>query len=96
MNQLKLKNERISSIVTIAVQMFLVINTILTAAGKNPIPLDESTATEFITYIVTGVWSVWTWWRNNNMTRAAVAGQLLINHIKKEEQDDEEDELQSY
>ena len=88
MNQLNLKNERITAIVTLAVNAFLVINSVLVAAGKDPIPLDETTASKMITYIVTAVWGVWTWWHNNNMTHAAVAGQLLTNHIKNEEQNE--------
>lgn len=79
---LKVQNERISAIVTLIVQMFLVMNMILTAAGKNPIPLDEAVLTEVLTYILTIAWSVWTWWRNNNMTKAAVVGQMTTNQEK--------------
>lgn len=80
---MKLRNERISAVVTAIVQIFLLIQTILTAAGKNPIPLDETAVTEMLTYVVTGVWSLWTWWRNNNITRAAVAGQVTTNTEKE-------------
>lgn len=79
---LTLKNERITAIVTVAVQIFLLVQSILTAAGKNPIPLDETTLSEVLTYILTAAWSVWAWWRNNNMTRAAVKGQLVTNREK--------------
>ena len=80
---LKIRNERISAVVTAIVEVFLLINAILTAMGKDPIPFDATTATEFLTYIVTIVWSLWTWWRNNNMTRAAVAGQITTNTEKE-------------
>ena len=79
---LTLKNERITAIVTVAVQIFLLVQSILTAAGKNPIPLDETTLSEVLTYILTAAWSVWAWWRNNNMTRAAVRGQMVTNSEK--------------
>lgn len=79
---LTLKNERITAIVTVAVQIFLLVQSILTAAGRNPIPLDETTLSEVLTYILTAAWSVWAWWRNNNMTRAAVKGQLVTNREK--------------
>lgn len=79
---LTLKNERITAIVTVAVQIFLLVQSILTAAGENPIPLDETTLSEVLTYILTAAWSVWAWWRNNNMTRAAVKGQLVTNREK--------------
>ena len=79
---LTLKNERITAIVTVAVQIFLLVQSILTAAGKNPIPLDETTLSEVLTYSLTAAWSVWAWWRNNNMTSAAVKGQLVTNREK--------------
>ena len=79
---LKLRNERISAIVTVVVQMFFVINAILTAAGRNPIPFDETAVTETLTYIITIGWSAWAWWRNNNLTKAAVKGQEVTNMEK--------------
>lgn len=80
---LKLRNERISAIVSVIVEVFLLINAILTAMGKDPIPFDATAATEMLTYIVTIGWSVLCWWRNQNITRAAVAGQMTTNAEKE-------------
>lgn len=79
---LSVKNERITAVVTLAVQIFLVINSVLVAMGKDPIPLDETQITSAATYVATVFWSVWTWWRNNNVTRAAVMGQEVTNNYK--------------
>ena len=48
------------------------LNAILTATGKNPIPFDESAVTEVLSYIISGVVAVWTWWKNNNVTKKAI------------------------
>ena len=80
---LTLKKERISAIANAIVELFLLINAILTAMGKDPIPFDATATTEMLTYIVTIVWSMWVWWRNNNVTRAAVAGQVTTNTEKE-------------
>lgn len=77
-----LAQERLAAVVTVIVQMVLLINAFLTAAGKNPIPLDENAISETLTYFVTVAWNVWAWWRNNNVTKAAVEGQKVINTEK--------------
>ena len=80
---LKVRNERITAIVNIIIQMILVLNAILTATGKNPIPVDESALAEVLTYILTIGWSAWIWWRNNNITEFAVKAQMFLNDEKK-------------
>lgn len=79
--------ERVSAIVTVIIQAILIINALLTAAGRNPIPLDETQTSEFLTYAVTIGWNVWAWWRNNNITNAAIEGQKIVNAEKEKERD---------
>lgn len=77
------KQERITAIVTLIVQMFTIINAFFVAAGKNPIPFDENTITETLTYIITIAWNVWVWWHNNNVTEASVDGQKVTTMEKE-------------
>ena len=70
------------AIIRIAVLAITTVNAILTAAGKNPIPFDESAFTECIAYIINGVCAVWAWWRNNDMTREAEEGTALTRALK--------------
>lgn len=82
--------EKAKAIIRLLVQVILMINMILTAAGKNPIPIDESQLTEFLTYFVTGLGTVWIWWKNNNLTEAAQYAQETLEVLKSEPTDDGE------
>ncbi|WP_019236243.1 phage holin [Staphylococcus warneri] len=54
------------------------INQILAMNQISPIPVDEMT----ISTLITGVISIWTWWKNNNFTQHAVNGQKTIQQSR--------------
>lgn len=54
------------------------INQILAINHISPIPVDEVT----ISSVITGLVSLWTWWKNNNFTHAAKQGQKKIHAVK--------------
>lgn len=83
-------NGRTTAIIRILVQAILLVNMGLTLAGKNPIPLDESALTEWLTVAATGVSSIWVWWKNNNVTKASQYAQESLNELKKKHVDDGE------
>ena len=70
-------NGRKEAIIRGIILAVTLINAILTAAGKNPIPFDESAVTEVISYIISGAAAVWAWWKNNNMTQKAIDRDIL-------------------
>lgn len=70
------------AIIRIAVLAITLANAILTAAGKNPIPFDETAFTECLSYIISGIAAVWAWWKNNDMTREATEGTALTKALK--------------
>ena len=83
-------NEKTTAIIRLIVQVVLVANMALTLAGKNPIPLDETALTEWLTVAATGISSIWIWWKNNNVTNAAEYAQRSLNELKKTHIDDGE------
>ena len=83
-------NERTKAIIRLAVQAVLLINMALTLAGKNPITVDESALTDWLTTAVTAASSVWVWWKNNNLTEAAQYAQKTLEVLKSGPTDDGE------
>ena len=69
-------------IIRLGVLLFSLLNIILTACGKNPLPVSESMAYEIISIIVVIAASVWNAWKNNNFTAAAKLAQKLLDAIK--------------
>lgn len=82
-----MKNEIVKAVIRLIVVGVLLINTILTAKGINPIPFDESIFTEIATQIAAGIGCMWVWWKNNNMTRAAIEAQDVKKAIKKQDKE---------
>ena len=74
--------ERTKSIVLLLVQLYSVLQTGLSLAGVSSLPFTTDQVSTAITGVIAVVASVYSWWRNNNLTRAAVAGQQLTNAIK--------------
>ena len=70
------------AIIRIAILAITLANAILTAAGKNPIPFDETAFTECLSYIISGIAAVWAWYKNNDLTREAVEGTALMKALK--------------
>jgi SPP1 family holin len=70
--------ERTKAIILLIVQLFSVAQTGLSIAGISQLPF----TTDQVSTAITGIASVYAWWRNNNLTGAAVQGQQLTNAIK--------------
>ncbi|MDW3788520.1 phage holin [Staphylococcus saprophyticus] len=54
------------------------INQILAINHISPIPIDEVT----ISSVITGLASLWTWWKNNNFTHAAKEADNKLKELK--------------
>ena len=69
------KNNMAMAITRIIITAILFINAMLTMAGKNPIPLDETTVGVVVSGLLSGVAILWSWWKNNNITKNALKAQ---------------------
>lgn len=78
-------NEKAKAIIRLVVQAVLLFNMALTLAGKNPLTVDESALTDWLTTAVTGISSIWIWWKNNNITAAAAEAQKTLAVLKEGE-----------
>ena len=69
------KNNMAMAITRIIVTAILFINAMLTMAWKNPIPLDETTVGVVVSGLLSGLTILWSWWKNNNITKNALKAQ---------------------
>ena len=83
-------NEKTKAIIRLVVQAVLLFNMALTLTGKNPLAVDESALTDWLTTTVTAISSIWIWWKNNNVTKHAQYAQQSLNELKKVHFDDGE------
>ena len=79
-------SERVKAIVNLIVAFLLLLNAILTASGKNPLPVDQDAITITISYIAAGLDTVWIWWKNQNITVGMATG-TKIGHEMNAQKD---------
>lgn len=58
------------------------INQLLSATGHAVIPIADETIESLVSYIVTVVVAIWTYWKNNSWTQAALRGDQVKDEIK--------------
>lgn len=58
------------------------INQLLSATGHAVIPIEDETIESLVSYIVTVVVAIWTYWKNNSWTQAALRGDIVMKEIK--------------
>ena len=80
-----MKNEAIKAFIRLLVAAILMLNSVLTAKGLNPIPFDETAFSNIALQIATGLSVLWVWWENNNVTAKAQATKELTSKIAKGE-----------
>ena len=81
------------AIVRLIVMLILVVNQILISRGYTPFPYNEEQIYEFINGIALVAVGVWSWWKNNNLTKNAVIAQEVkeeLDNIDKLEQNKKE------
>ena len=60
------------------------VNQALTASGKNPLPFAEETIYELLTILFTVGASGWAWWKNNSVTKEAIAADEFMRELKEQ------------
>ena len=76
-----MSNEKIKAIARLVVKAVLFVNMALTLVGKNPIPFDETAATEWFTVGLGALSTLWIWWKDNRVTKKAIANKELVDAI---------------
>lgn len=59
-----------------------IINQILTAKGKCPLPIEDSELSQLVSALFTAGAALWAWWKNNSFTKAAINADEVLNDFK--------------
>lgn len=79
MNNQKVEN---GTIIRTIVNIVAMVNLGLTIAGKNPLPYSETEIYTGLSVVVEVCTNLWTWWKNNSFTKAAIRADGFLKQIK--------------
>lgn len=70
------------TIIRTIVNMVAMVNLGLTISGKNPLPYSESEIYTGLSVVAEVCTNLWTWWKNNSFTKAAIRADGFLKQIK--------------
>lgn len=76
------KNNKSNAIVRLVILAILIINQTLITLGYEPLPFSDEQIYEAVSILALVLGSLWAWWKNNNVTDVAIAGQAELERIK--------------
>ena len=74
------------TIIRTIVLIIALINSVLTIFGCNPLPFSDEEIYEGVSAILTVAASLWSWWKNNSFTKAAIKADAYKDKLKAGEQ----------
>ena len=77
------KNNKQSAIVRLVVLVILIVNQTLITLGYEPLPFSDEQVYEAVSIVALVVVSLYSWWRNNNVSEEALAGQAEVERLKE-------------
>ena len=81
--KLKGVNNLKEAIIRLVVLVILLINNALLLVGKNPLPYSEEEIYLAVSTVATTVVTLWTYWKNNNITKEAQESQSYLKDLKE-------------
>ena len=82
------KNNKQSAIVRLVVLVILIVNQTLITLGYDPLPFSDEQIYEAVSIVALVVMTLYSWWKNNNVTDIALVGQAEIERLKGRENND--------
>lgn len=63
--------------------LLALLNQLLCAIGKSPLPIESETVNQLVTASITVVAALVSWWKNNSFTKEAIAADKEYDRLRK-------------
>lgn len=67
------------TIIRTACLILAIVNNLLAIYGKSPLPINDETLIEVISFCFTTVASIIAWWKNNSFTQKAIEADKMLH-----------------
>lgn len=88
-----MKNVSKDTIIRTVVLAAALLNTVLNALGKNPLPFSEDELYEGLSALLTAAAALAAWWKNNSFTQPAIQADDVLHTLQAEGNAEDETEV---
>lgn len=74
-----------STIIRTVILALALVNNCLSMAGHSPLPIEDAQIEATLSGIFTIAAAVWSWWKNNSFTQAAITADEIMADMKASE-----------
>lgn len=76
---------KVDTIIRTVTLVLALVNQGLMMAGHSVLPIEDEQVSELLTLIFTIGAAVWSWWKNNSFSRAAIQADQYMHELKSAE-----------
>lgn len=76
------------TIIRTACLVLAIANNALAIAGKSPLPIDNATLEQVISFVFTTVASFVAWWKNNDFTTEAIEAGKFLKELREKKNEE--------
>lgn len=76
-------NVKPATVARTVVLALALVNQLLSAAGKSPLPIDSASVEQWVTAGLTTAAAIWAWWENNSFTPEAMQADIYLKQMKE-------------
>lgn len=79
------------TIIRTTILILAIVNNGLALFNKSPLPIDDETIVNVVSFIFTMASAMWAWWMNNSFTQNAIKADEYFMELKNAEKENKED-----
>lgn len=76
------RNVKPATVARTVVLALALVNQLLSAAGKSPLPIDSAAVEQWVSAGLTTAAAIWAWWQNNSFTAEAMEADAYMSQLK--------------
>lgn len=80
-----IKKVKKETIIRSAILILAIVNNGLALFNKSPLPIDDETIVNVVSFIFTTASALWAWWMNNSFTHNAIRADEFFQELKDAE-----------
>lgn len=75
-------NVKPATVARTVVLALALVNQLLSAAGKSPLPIDSASVEQWVSAGLTTAAAIWSWWENNSFSQSALEADAYLTQIQ--------------